>query len=195
MRTRHFFFVLLLFCFANPTLAEKIVQQKSSTGGNIIETVYEDGDNEFHYQKKVSHYDTSGHKIKDERFILSNDYNHLGLEKTVKIYDQNGKLTQVEIHFRKEIGFIVGYQRLVLFYDELGNCKHMDVHFSDEHVDDQIYALSRSYYNISGAKTRTIYFFTERVTADTGYHRIIEQYDQHGKKVSEQILDKEGNIH
>jgi hypothetical protein len=195
MRPRHLFFVLLLLWFANPALAEKIVQKKSSTGGNIIETVYEDGDNEFQYQKKVSHYDTTGHKIKDERFILRNDYNHLGVEKTSKIYDQNGKQTQVEIVFRKEIGFIIGYERLVLFYDELGNRNHMDVHFSDEHVDDRVYTLSRSYYNITGAKTRTIYFFTERLTATTGYHRIIEYYDQYGKKTGEQILDKEGNIH
>ncbi len=195
MGPRHLFFVLILLCFSNPALAEKTVQKESSTGGNIIETVYEDGDNEFQYQKKVSHYDTTGHKIKDESFILRNDYNHLGIEKTAKIYDQKGKLIQVEIVFRKEIGFINGYGRLVLIYNELGNRKRMDVHFSDEHVDDQIYTLSTSYYDITGTKTRTIYFFTKRLTAVTGYHRIIERYDKHGNKISEQILDKEGNIH
>ena len=195
MRPRHLFFVLLLLCFANPALAVKIVQKKGTTGGKIIETVYEDGDNEFLYRKKVSHFDTAGYKIKDESFILRNDYNQLGLEKTVKSYDQKGKLNQVEIVFRKEIGFIIGYERLVLFYNKLGTRKQMDVHFSDEHVDDQIYSHSSSYYDISGTKTRTIYFFTRRLTAVTGYHRIIEKYDPHGNKISEQILDKEGNIH
>ncbi|MBT4088482.1 MAG: hypothetical protein HOE30_08325 [Deltaproteobacteria bacterium] len=195
MILRHLFFVLLLLIFVNSALAEKILQKKSQTGGDIIETVFEDGDNEFQYLKKVSHYDPAGHKIKDESFILRNDYNKLGLEKTVKTYNRQGRLIQVEIVFRKEKALTVGYDRLVLFYDQQGNHKRTDVHFRDAFLDEQIYSLSRSFYDLSGVKTRTVYFFTGRLTKITGYHRIIEQYDRHGNKISEQILDKDGNIH
>ncbi len=195
MRLRHLIFALLLICYADSVLAEKILRSKNSAGGDIIETVFEDGDNEYHFEKKVSYYDPAGNKTRDENFILRNDYNHLGLKKTIQIYNQQAQLIQVEIVFRKEKALSVGYDRLVLFYDPQSNHIRTDVHFRDVYLDERIYSLSRTYYDLSGVKTRTIYFFTERLTTLTGYHRIIETYDRNGSKISEQILDKDGNTH
>ncbi len=195
MKLRHLFFIVPLICFASSALAEKILIKKNSLGGDVVETIYEEGDNEFKFQKKRSYYDATGYKLKDESFVLDNDYNDLGLMKTVKAYNQQGQLIQVDLVFREEKAFRAGYGQIVVFFDDLGNRKRMDVHFVDENPDQRIYSHVSNYYDISGTKTRTVYFFTERLINITGYHRIIEQYDQRGHKINETIMDKDGISH
>ncbi len=195
MRLRLLFIVLPLLALVGTALAEKTVTKQSSLGGNVEETVYEEGDNEYRYEKKRVHFDDSGDKIMDEHFILANDYNDLGVKKTVKSYFKGGGLKAVEVVFREEKAMVVGYDRIVLIFNQAGNRRRMTVHFKDDHKDKQIYSRSNSYYDLSGVKTRTITYFTKRLTATTGYHRIIEQYDQKGNKISEKIFDRDGNVY
>lgn len=161
----------------------------------MIETVYEEGDNEYRYEKKRSYFDESGYKIKDESFILANDYNDLGVLKTVKSYFPEGQVKEVEVVFREETAIEAGYKRIALYYNPTGTRSRMEVYFRDDNQDRRIYSQSTTYYDLSGVKTRTIYFFSKRLTKTTGYHRIVEQYDQKGRKISEQIIDQDGNVH
>ncbi len=187
--------LLFLVGLANPVLAEKVLKKKNSQGADVVETVYEEGDNEYRYEKRRSYFDDSGYKIKDESFILVNDYNDLGVMKTVKSYYRMGKVKEVEIVFREEKAMVAGYERIALYYDPTGTRTRMEVYFKDDHQDRRIYSQSTTYYDLSGVKTRTIYFFSKRLTKMTGYHRIIERYDHEGRKISEQIIDKDGNVH
>ncbi|MFH2133021.1 MAG: hypothetical protein ABIK68_21800 [bacterium] len=195
MKLRHLLLILSLVWSVNCALAEKVRVMKSAEGGEVVETTFEEGDNEYRFKKKLSYYDPSGYKVKDENFILSNDYNYLGIEKTAKTYNVKGQLLQIEILFREETSWATGYERIVLFLDSRGTYRQMDVHFKDDRVDKRIYSQSSSYYDLSGSKTRTVYYFTSRLTATTGFHWIIEHYNRKGSKISEQLLDVDGNAH
>lgn len=193
MMPRVLFIVFLLMGLYSPLLAEKIIYRHDDLGGKIEETVYEEGDNEYRYEKKRIYYDEGGYKIKDERFLLANDYNDLGVEKAVKTFSRNGRLKSVDVVFRYEKAMAAGYERVVLAYDETGTRRRMDVHFKDDHRDKRIYSKAVSYYDLSGVLNRTIYFFTEKMNRTTGYYRIIEQYDRKGRKIGETIYDRDGN--
>jgi len=195
MRLRHMIILLLLVGLVDPALAEKVLKMKNSQGADVIETVYEEGDNEYRYEKKRSYFDDRGYKIKDESFILANDYNDLGVMKTIKSYFSMGQVKELEVVFREEKAMEAGYERIALFYDPTGTRKRMEVYFKDDHRDRKIYSQSTTYYDLSGVKTRTIYFFSKRLTETTGYHRIIERYNQEGRKISEKIIDQDGNVH
>lgn len=65
----------------------------------------------------------------------------------------------------------------------------------DDHPDKRIYSRSSTYYDLSGVKTRKITYFTKRLTATTGYHRIVEEYDKEGRRISEKFFDKDGNVY
>lgn len=192
MRLRHLL-VLFLLILPGMVRAEKTMVSRSETGGAIEETIYEEGDNEYRYEKTRLHYDDSGDLIKDERYLLANDYNNLGIKKTVKTYFNDGVLKHVEVVFRNDKALLAGYERIVLDFDKTGVRRRMTVYFKDDHRDKRIYSHAVSYYDLGGVITQTVTYFTENAAVTTDCQRIVELFDRKGNKVSEKIYDKDGN--
>lgn len=195
MKMRLMSFLVVFICLSPIAVAMKTVTDQDTSGRIVEETIYEEGDNEYRYEKKRVIYDESGYRIRDERYILANDYNELGVRKTVKTFYREGGLKQIEILFRYGRAMVVGYDRILLSYDRRGTCRRMDVFFRDEHRDKHIYSHSSSFYDLSGTKSRTVYYFTRRLVETTGYHRVVETYNPSGEKTDETIFDVEGNVH
>jgi len=193
MALRRILSVLMMIAVSAPVFAEKTTRYQGSSGGEIQETVFEEGDSEYRYEKRLLYFDTEGYQIRDERYLLANDYNDLGVQKTIKSFFPGGGLKEVEVVFRPEKAIMAGYQGILLVYDKTGVRRRMEVNFTDDHRDKQVYAKSVSHYDAAGIISRAVYYFTPRISEITGYHRVVEQYDRNGEKVAEIIYDREGN--
>lgn len=184
-------FLSLFFSFL--LVAEKSKKIKQVDGSIVIETIFTEKDNEYKFEKEISHFDHKNNKLKDIRFLLPNNYTKLGVSKTVENFSTGNRRTSIELYFSEDKAFSLGYQKIELFLDPKGNRKRMEVFFINDSSSEKIYERSKIFYNSMGVKIGVEHYFTKKASVITGYFKLVERFDRSGQIILQKFYDRQGN--
>lgn len=185
--------LVLTLTFGFILLAEESKEIVQADGEIIVETVFTKKDNEYKFEKEITHYDQKRKKLKDIRFLLPHNYTGLGVLKTIENFSTDNYRTSIELYFGKEKAITLGYHKIELFLDRKGNRKRMEVFFTGDGSSEKIYERSKIFYNPMGAKIGAEHYFTQKAFETTSYFKLVERFNRSGLIIFQKFYDRKGN--
>ncbi|MBF0395965.1 MAG: hypothetical protein HQK78_04285 [Desulfobacterales bacterium] len=150
-------FFIVLFLFSN-AYSERVVE-KQVNKNNII--------------KVLSYYDDNNIMTKQEAFFSDTE-----IDKIVNHLNKKGQKIQVDTFFTKKFAKENGVHTNISYYDE-NNKKFREESFSDDIDVKKIVMI----YDKEGKKVTQESFFTEKVTKEKGFDRVIANFDKGTQKI------------